>query len=198
MGAIPSNLCLVIQWTETDILTTWIDEACSMRRKESTSKIRENIAEAEAAKLLILATYGKMLVNPIDFCSTSFDTESCTLKRIKNRDFISADFIGSDTDNQLYFENRRRKSKIVYRSPIQIGFQVLSSAKRHVLELVYYCIKPNLDPRSYQIFCLQTDSVSFMITEDNMELWFLKNVIPGREIEWEKARKKYLVDETGP
>ena len=36
-----------------------------------------------------------------------------------------------------------------------------------------------------------------MITEDTMELWIEKNVIPGREMEWKEAQKRYLVDETG-
>ena len=89
-----------------------------MRRKESTSKVQENIAEAEAAKLLILATYGKCWFNPIDFCSTSFDTESCTLKRIKNRsdiNWISSTFICQTSRPRigiLLYKTKSRSSEL--------------------------------------------------------------------------------------
>ena len=78
------------------------------------------------------------------------------------------------------------------------GFQVLSLAKLRILELIYHCIKPNLDPRTYKIFCCQTDSISFMLTVDSPEQWLgTKYVIPGREEEWNKMQREFLVDHSG-
>ena len=62
-----------------------------------------------------------------------------------------------------------------------------------MLELVYRFIEPHFDPRTHLFLTSQTDSLSLSLSEDSLELWLDRCVLPGKRESMLAMRDQFLV-----
>lgn len=197
-GAVPSNLQFVMEWALTDRLKPWVDEACELRYQASLPGQNHELSLlGEAAKLVVLSFYGRTLLRQDQYKTTSLDTENTTLRKVLGTNFYQSDHIG-ELDGENYYENRVKKRKIKFNSALHVGSFILSNSKLLMLKLFYNLVKPNIMNNTFEIFCLQTDSLSFFISEKTVEDFLEKCVIPGREKHLKRAMMEYLTDPGNP
>ena len=62
-----------------------------------------------------------------------------------------------------------------------------------MLDLVYKFIQPHFDPRTHCFLTTQTDSLSLSLSEDSLDLWLERCVLPEKRESMLAIRDQYLV-----
>ena len=116
-------------------------------------------------KLESNSSYGSILINK---------TKHCNVKYIKDRGKVanlinSFDFKHMENLNTGVFEVEMYKSKVMLDTPIQLGFFVLQYAKLCRLEFYHDCLVKYLDPNSFELTEMDTDSIYMALNRNNFD-----------------------------
>ncbi len=178
IGAKISNVERFIQYELTSSLSQMVAEAAELWYKASVN--HKDKVLGTVMKALVVSCYGKFLLNPKNFCQVKYVRTNKLLKQLYTGSFISCEYVGKLEHGDELYEIRKKPKTIHHQSPVQLGCWILNSAKLHILSLIYIVIEPCVDPRSWTIFCSQTDSVSIVCCEKDMETWLSKWVLPEK------------------
>ncbi|MCP4393483.1 MAG: hypothetical protein GY804_04345 [Alphaproteobacteria bacterium] len=208
MGVKITNIDRLIQYELSGSMNPMVQKAVNLRFKASNDEqkvlgenifnshknlIFFNVLKGNLMKSLVVSCFGRFLLNPKNFTRTKYVTGTQLLKELYAGSFISVDVVAGlpDICDHLY-EIKSRPKVLHHNSPVQLGSWILNSAKLQILSLIYKVIQPCMDPRSYTIFCSQTDSVSIVSSEKDFRTWLKKCVLKGQERKLAELSKKYF------
>ena len=200
-GVEVSNVERVIQYKITDILSPFVDMVCEMRYENSRADATtEDKVIGSMAKALCLSIYGRMMYNPAKIVNVSYLNNKNLLKSLYSKKVISIDYVGEleGGDSDFLYEMRSRPKKVNYRSPVHCSGWILNQAKLRMLQLVYDLLYTHFRPECYTFFCMQTDSLSLLCSERNLEDFIKNCVIKGKEESFEEIRDDYFVNPNNP
>ena len=151
-----------VQYTPKKCFSSIVQSAVNARRQGDENP--NSSVVAETTKLLANRSYGYQIMDRSRHTVTKYLNDQKIHSAINNKLFKRLNFI---TD-QLY-EVELAKSEIEHREPIIVGFFILQYAKLRMLELYYNFFKKFCDTEKYEELEMDTDSLFFALSEENLE-----------------------------
>ena len=162
MGLVVTRVHRFIGYQGKRVFRSFVQEGCSDRRRADLGG-DELKMKGDAAKLKLNCSYGRTLMNKSIQTKLSF-TKHKNLPIHVNNPFLKK----YDELNEQIFEVEKKKKKIVYDLPTQIGLAVYSYAKLRMLEFWEF-INTFLVNDLYQLMEMDTDSLYIAFARDTID-----------------------------
>lgn len=162
-----------LEYTPLKCLKGFVDQVVALRREGDTGNGDPLLTEV--AKLVLNSFYGSSLLNKDKHGETIFVKHPFDVcKEVNKRTFISADMHSPEL-----YQVTKTKGLIEQNIPIQVGKMVLDYAKLHMVHFYYSILKTFLEPGSFALGSMDTDSFTFGITENSLDecvKWELRDI----------------------
>jgi hypothetical protein len=136
------------------------------------------------------SVYGKFATRVDRFTRVEYLRGSIATRRFSSPRFLDCNVLNADL-----FEVECGKSKITYNLPIQVAFQVYQLAKLAMLRFYYEVLEPYLDPKSFELVEMDTDSMYMALAESTL----FECVRPELRTAFEESVKpQWFPDQTTP
>ena len=144
-------------------LKPFVDKVVELRRQGDSGEGDPLLTDI--AKLVLNSFYGSSLLNKDKYGKTLFMRNAFDVCREVNKHtFMSADMHNRDLF-QITKSNRLVKQNV----PIQLGKMVLDYAKLHMAHFFYSILNTFLEPGSFALGSMDTDSFTLAITEESLD-----------------------------
>ena len=158
-----SKIYQIIEVQPKSSFTSFIDTVTKFRILGD--KHLDKAIVGDTYKLLSNSSYGSILINKSKHCNINYmRNRNKILTKVNSVNFKNLDKIVIDV-----YEVETYKEKIVMDNPIQIGFFILQYAKLRMLEFYYDCLSIYLNPNSFDLCEMDTNSIYMAISTENLD-----------------------------
>jgi hypothetical protein len=169
--------------------TEWVTDS---RRAGDAEPCKKPIAEA--AKTTGNSAFGGTVMNKSKQTTTKYTTnQGKARKQVADWTFKSLNEI-EQKDGGVVYETVNIKKKIMQDTPIQVGCAIFQLAKLRMISFVYEVMYKFLDPMSYQLLEMDTDSLYMALSGSSIE----ELVKPELLDEFKKIKHEWFMDLTTP
>jgi len=185
-GLILTKIYRVLSFTQSRWLKSWID-LCTAQRQNAKSDF-----EADLAKLLANATYGKTVENVRNRVNIRLIADPAKLRKaVSKPSYRQAQIINPDL-----VMVRAARQKVFLNKPIAVGFSILELSKLSMYRFYYEYLKPKYMDRCSLLFT-DTDSLCCEIQTDDLyedmrqdlQLFDTSNFDPNHSLYWKQNQR---------
>ena len=173
----------VVQYTPKKCFSSFVQSAVNARRQGDENP--NSSVVTGTSKFLANSSYGYQIIDRSRQTVTKYLNDEKTHSANNKKLFKQLNFIIDQ-----WYEVELVKSEIERREPIIVEFFILQNAQLRMLEFFNYFIKKSCDTKNYEELEMDTNSLYFALSEENLE----DTIPPERRNEWEAIRSRDCSD----
>ena len=183
MGMLLTDVEFVVQYERKSVFKWFRDQVSDDRRRADLCE--ENGPRGLASKLKGNSGYGRVIMNRLAHLSTSYTTKQNVSLHVNSPLFKNMEELSEGV-----FEVDKKKRKVIWDLPSQIGLAVYSHAKEIIIRFWLFIFN-HIKPSHYELVEMDTDSLYLALACENLDDCIKPEMIES----WNANKHKYFVSD---